>query len=150
MASKTLTGARAKIYVNNALVGIFETCSYSSSYGTEPIHILGAFGPQEIVINSQEAVSLTCGGFRLAGQGPHLLPGVPKLADLLNFESVQLVIVDRQSGAKILTADGCVPNSYSGSHNARATSRISITYSGLRITDENSEGDSENGNSQLP
>jgi hypothetical protein len=150
MATKTLTGARAKIYVNNALVGIFETCSYSASFGTEPIHILGAFGPQEIVINSQEAISITCGGFRLAGQGPTLLPAVPKLADLLTFESVQIVIVDRQTGVNILVASGCVPTSYSGSHNARATSRISITYSGLHITDENSVGDGEKNNVQLP
>jgi hypothetical protein len=148
--SKTLTGARVKVYVANKLVGIYETCSYSMNYGTEPIHLLGAFAAQEIVITSAEPVQITCGGFRLVGQGAHVLPAVPKLADLLAFEAVTLAIVDRQSGQTILTAIGCVPNSYSGSHNARASSRISITYQGLVITDESSAGDSESGNVTLP
>ena len=150
MATKTLTGARAIIYVKGVMVGIFETCSYSASLGVEAIHILGAHGAQELVINSQEAVTITCGGFRLAGQGPTLLPAFPKLKDLLTFEAVQLVITDRQTKTNILVADGCIPNSYSGSHNARATSRISITYMGIRVTDENTVGDSEVGNATLP
>lgn len=143
MATKTLTGARAQIWVDHVLVGIFETCSYSASFNVEALHILGSFGPAEILINSQEAVTITCSGFRLAGQGPTLLPKVPKLADLLKFEGVTISIVDRQTLQTILVADGCVANSYSGSHNARATSRISITYLGLRLRDENTATDAE-------
>ena len=148
--SKILTGARVKIYVQNQLVGVFETCSYSMSYGTEAIHLLGSYAAQEILINSSEAIQITCGAFRLVGQGPHVLPAVPKLSDLLSFESVTLAVVDRQSGETILTAIGCVPNSYSGNHNARASSRVSITYMGLVITDESSQGDAESNNVTLP
>ena len=151
--SKVMTGARAKIYVNNKLVGIFETCTYNMNIGTEPIHLLGRFGPDEITPTSYEAVTISCSGFRVVGNGPHVLPAVPKLQDLLNLSGVTITVVDRQQTdpkkATILTAIGCVPNSYNGNHNARATSRITINYTGLVISDE--DGDqSEAGAVSLP
>lgn len=150
MPSKVLTGARAKVYVNNKLVGIYETCTYNMNIGTEPIHLLGRYSPDEITPTSYEAVTISCSGFRIVGQGPHVLPAVPKLQDLLTLDGVTLAIVDRQSGATILTAIGCVPNSYNGNHNARATSRITINYTGLRISDESGDQDEGAGAVNLP
>lgn len=150
MPSKVLTGARAKVYVNNKLVGIYETCTYNMNIGTEPIHLLGRYSPDEITPTSYEAVTISCSGFRIVGQGPHVLPAVPKLQDLLTLEAVTLAIVDRQSGATILTAIGCVPNSYNGNHNARATSRITINYTGLRLSDEAGDQDEGAGAVNLP
>lgn len=40
-----------------------------------------------------------------------------------------------------MTAIGCVPTSYNTGPNARSTTRISVTYTGLKVTDE--EGDQE-------
>ena len=150
MASKVLTGARGKIYVNNQLVGIFETITYNMNIGVEPIHILGRYSPDEITPTSYEAVTLNCGGFRIVGQGPHVLPAVPKLQDLLNLEAVTIAVVDRQTGETILTAIGCVPNGYNGNHNARATSRVSINYTGLRLSDESGNQDEGAGAVNLP
>jgi hypothetical protein len=149
MASKVMTGARAKVYVNNKLVGIYETCTYNMNIGTEPIHLLGRYGPDEITPTSYEAVTISCSGFRVIGQGPHVLPAVPKLQDLLNLNGVTLTVVDRQSKKTILTAIGCIPNSYNGNHNARATSRVTISYTGLRISDESGD-QSEAGAVSLP
>jgi len=149
MPSKVMVGARAKVYVNNQLVGIFETCSYNMSIGTEPIHLLGRYSPDEITPTSYEAVTLNCSGFRVVDQGPHVLPAVPKLQDLLTLEAVTLAVVDRQSGKTILTAIGCIPNSYNGNHNARATSRVTINYTGLRLSDESGAQD-EGGAVSLP
>lgn len=149
MASKVMVGARAKIYVNNQLVGIYETCTYNMNIGTEPIHLLGRYSPDEITPTSYEAITISCSGFRVVGQGPHVLPAVPKLQDLLSLEGVTLTVVDRQTGQAILTAIGCIPNSYNGNHNARATSRITINYTGLRISDESGAQD-ENGAVSLP
>jgi hypothetical protein len=166
MATKVLTGARAKMYVNNQLVGIFETATYNVNIGTEPIHILGRYGPNEITPTSYEAVTLSCSGFRIVGAGPHTGspsannsgvgeastagPAVPMLQDLLNFTSVTLAVVDRQTGVTILTALGCVPTGYSGNHNARATSRVTINYTGLSIADESGPQDEGNGAVSLP
>lgn len=149
MPSKVLTGARAKVYVNNKLVGIYETVTYNMNIGTEPIHLLGRYSPDEITPTSYEAVTISCGGFRVVGQGPHVLPAVPKLQDLLTLEAVTMAIIDRQSGQTILTAIGCVPNSYNGNHNARATSRVTINYTGLRLSDESGDQD-EGGAVSLP
>lgn len=150
MATKVLTGARAKVYVNNQLVGIFESANYNVNIGVEPIHILGRYSPDEITPTSYEAVTISCSGFRIAGQGPHVLPAVPKLQDLLNLEAVTLAIVDRQTGDTVLTAIGCVPNSHNGNHNAKATSRVTINYTGLRISDESGAQDEGNGAVSLP
>lgn len=144
MPSKVLTGARAKVYVNNKLCGIYETATYNANIGTEPIHLLGRYGPDEITPTSYEAVTVSCSGFRVVGQGPHVLPAVPKIQDLLTLEAVTIAVVDRQSGKTILTAIGCVPNGFNGNHNARATSRITINYTGLRLMDE--AGDQDEGN----
>ena len=149
MPAKVLTGARAKVYVDNKLVGIYETCTYNMNIGTEPIHLLGRYSPDEITPTSYEAVTVSCSGFRVVVQGPHVLPAVPKLQDLLTLEAVTLSVVDRQSGKVILTAIGCVPNSYNGNHNARATSRVTVNYTGLRLSDESGDQD-ESGAVSLP
>ena len=41
--SKVVTGARAKVYIDNQLVGIFESCTISNTTGTEAIHLLGRY-----------------------------------------------------------------------------------------------------------
>lgn len=147
--SKVMTGGRAKIFVDNQLVGIFESASYSMNVGTEPIHILGRYSPSEIAVTGVEAVSISCSGFRIIGNGVHILPKMPKLQDLLNLEAVTITIVDRQSGQTVLTAIGCIPNSYSGGFNARATSRVTINYLGVKAFDESGDM-SEPGAADLP
>jgi hypothetical protein len=139
MVAKTFVGARAKVFVDNVLVGIFDSCDYSSSIGTEPIHILGRYSAAEIVPTSYEVVTLNCSGFRIIGNGGHVLPKFPKLADLLNLESVTLSITDRQASAgaaPILIAHNCIPTSYGTGVSAKSTSRIRITYQSTNIDDE--------------
>lgn len=150
MASKVLTGARAKIYVENQLVGIFEACSYGAMLNAEPIHILGNFLPVEITPVNMEAVRIRCSGFRVVNHGAHALPKFPKVQDLLNLNSITITITDRQSGQVIMTAHGCVPVAYNTSPNARATTRLDIEYVGLRIDDETSGPQNDPGSAQLP
>ena len=145
--AKTMTGSRAVLYIDNLAVGIFETVSYNKNFGTEPIHTLGAYGAREIVINSMEAVTLSCGAFRVIGSGATKLGRVPKVSDLMNYESCKIRVQDRQSGKDILIVDKCVPNSESGAHNARAASRVTISYTGTIAWDEESQGDGESGGS---
>ena len=150
MAAKVFVGARAKVFVDNVLVGIFDSVDYSVNVGAEPIHLLGRYGPAEITPTSYEAVSLNCSGFRLIGNGGHILPKMPKLQDLLNLESVTLSVSDRQSpDIPILVAQNCIPVSYSTGYSAKATSRIRVSYLGTKASDE--AGDqSEAGATELP
>lgn len=142
--AKVFTGARAKVYVDNVLVGIFDSCTYAVNVGAEPIHTLGKFSAQEITPTSYEAVSVNCSGFRIIGNGGHVLPKMPKLQDLLNLETVTLAMVDRQSASDaepVMTVQNCIPVNYSTGANAKATSRIQITYLGTHASDESGAQD---------
>lgn len=148
--AKTMVGARGKVYVDNVLVGIFDSIDFSTNVGTEAIHLLGRYSAAEIVPTSYEAVSLNCSGFRLIGNGGHILPKMPKLQDLLQLETVTIAVTDRQGSANaapILVAQNCVPTSYGTGYSAKATSRIRISYMGTVAYDESGiqdEGDAVN------
>ena len=137
--SYTITGARALVYVNNQLVGIFESCTVSNTTSTEAIHLLGRFTPAEIAITAKEAVNITCSGFRVAGNGKTVLPAVPKVQDLLNFEPFTITVLDRAAApgsAPLETIIGCVPTTDNTNYNAKATSRVNISYMGIISSDE--------------
>ena len=148
--SSTMTGARAKVKVNGQYVGVFDSCSYGGSIGTEPIHTLGRYSPSEISITSYEAVQVQCGGFRIIDQGVHILPSAPKLQDLLNFESIQLEVEDRQSGKTIAIVKNCVPSNWGEQQNAKGTTKFNITYVGTVLSDESGDQDESAGASSLP
>jgi hypothetical protein len=147
--AKVLTGGRAVVSVDGTVVGIFESCTYGANVSVEPIHLLGRFGPAEITPTAYEAVAINCSGFRVVGSGAHVLPKFPKLQDLLNLGAVTISIRDRQTQQLIMTAIGCVPTSYNSGVNARATSRVSISYTGLKVTDETGDQE-ETGATNLP
>lgn len=148
--SQTMTGSRAKIYVNKQLVGTFESCTVSNTTGTEAIHLLGRYTPDEIVITSREAVTVTCSGFRVIGFGKTTLPAVPKVQDLLNFQPFTITVIDRQTGEIVEAILGCVPTSDNVNYNAKATSRVNITYMGIRASDEAGDQDESPGAVILP
>lgn len=152
MAAKTMVGARALVYVQGLLVGLFDSVDYSVNITAEPIHILGRYSTAEIVPTSYEAVTVNCSGFRLIGNGAHMLPKMPKLQDILNLEGVTLSVVDRksQAGSKpILTVTDCVPVSSGTGYGARSTSRIRVSYMGTVAFDESGEQEEVNA-AQLP
>jgi len=148
--SKVVTGARAKVYVDNQLVGIFESCTVSNTTGVEAIHLLGRYSPDEIAITSKEAVNVSCSGFRVVGNGKHVLPKVPKIQDLLAFEPFTMTVVDRQTGETMETILGCVPTTDNTNYNAKATSRVNINYMGIRASDESGAQDESGGAVSLP
>lgn len=153
MPSKVFTGARAIVSIDGVQVGVFDSCTYAVNIGAEPIHLLGRFGPAEITPTSYEAVTVNCSGFRVIGNGGHVLPKFPKLQDLLSLENVTLSVADRQRQAgdePIATIIGCVPINYSTGYNAKATSRIQITYLGIKISDESGNQDESQGAINLP
>ena len=145
--AKVMTGARAKIYVDNVLVGVYDSCTYAINIGAEPIHILGRYSPAEITQTSYEAVTVNCSGFRVIGNGGHVIPKVPKLQDLLQLEYVTLSMVDRQSvdNIPIMNVQNCIPINYSTGVNAKATSRIQVTYLGTHAGDEAGDQDEGDG-----
>lgn len=147
---KTMTGARAIVKVDGNVVGVFDSCQYGANIGTEPIHILGRYSPDEISITSYEAVQVSCSGFRIIDQGVHVLPAAPKLQDLLQFERVQLEIEDRQTGSNIMVVKNCVPSNWGEGQQAKGTTRFNISYIGTVLSDESDEQDESSGATALP
>lgn len=142
--AKVMVGARAKVFVDNVLVGIFDSCDYSVSIGSEPIHLLGRYSAAEITPTSYEAVTVNCSGFRIIGNGGHLLPKMPKLQDILNLETVTLAITDRQSpanSAPIMVVQNCIPVNYGTGYAAKSTSRVRVSYVGTVGYDESGTQD---------
>ena len=45
--AKVFTGGRAKLFVDDVLVAIFDSCTYAVNIGAEAQHILGRYGPAE-------------------------------------------------------------------------------------------------------
>jgi hypothetical protein len=145
--AKVLTGGRAELSIDGVVVGIFESCTYGANVGVEPIFILGSFGPKEITPTSYEAISVNCSGFRVVNSGAHVLPKFPKLQDLLNLGAITISIRDRQAGANsdpIMVVTGCVPVSYNTGVNAKATSRLQVSYIGLKLADESGDQSEQN------
>lgn len=145
-----MVGSRAKVYVDDVLVGIFESCQRGVNIGAEPLHTLGRYSANEIAVNSYEAVQVNCSGFRIIGQGVHVLPKAPQLQDLLNLERVKLDVVDRQSGERTMTVVGCVPINWGEADQAKATTRLNVTYIGLVLSDEEGDQDESPGASTFP
>lgn len=147
--SKTVTGGRAKVFVDGVLVGIFDSCTTSKNFGIETIHTLGKYGPQENVYTSVEAVNVSCTGFRVVGSGVHTLPKVPKVQDLLNFNPFTITVVDRQTGKTIRTIQDCTPSNDNDNFNAKATSKVSVNYIGILAFDESGD-QGEGGSTTFP
>lgn len=150
MAQKTMTGARAKVRVDGNIVGVFDSCQYGANIGTEPIHILGRYSADEISITSYEAIQVSCSGFRIVDQGVHVLPAAPQLQDLLNFDTVQIEVEDRQSKENIMIVKNCVPQSWSEAQQAKGTTRFNITYIGTILSDESGDQDESDEATTLP
>jgi hypothetical protein len=152
MAAKTIVGGRTFVTVDGTVVGVFDSCTINEGLTLEDIHILGKYGADEIVVTSYNAVTVSCTGFRIYGNGVKVLPKFPTVNDLLLLGTVTLSVQDRQNlkGNPIATVINAVPETNSENFNARATSKINISYRGTLLVDETTPNDGENGATSLP
>ncbi len=59
----------------------------------------------------------------------------------MNFQALTLTVVDRATGSTVLTALNCVPNTTGENYSAKQTSKIQVTYVGIRGFDESGDSD---------
>lgn len=152
LTAKTITGGRTVVISDGIPVGIYDSVTINEGLTLEDIHTLGKYGPQEIVATSYNAVSVNCSGFRIYGSGVKKLGQFPTLADLITLGSITLAIQDRQNptGAPLATIVNCVPETNNVNFNARASSKVNLTFRGTALTDESTQGDAELGASTYP
>lgn len=152
MAAKTIVGGRTIVTVEGVTVGIFDSCTINEALTLEDVHILGKYGPDEIVVTAYNAVTVSCSGFRVYKNGAKVLPKFPRVQDLLNLGTVTLTVQDRQNltGPPLATIVNCVPETNNENFNSRATSKVNISYRGTLLSDETTLNDGENGAASLP
>lgn len=152
MASETrvMTGARAILSVGGAKMGVFNNFSYGQQFDVEHAYILGKFNPDEIVYTAMGPVSCQASGWRVIDQGPHVQGKVPKLQDLLTHDYITLTVVDRQSGKTIASITQVRPTGYTTQVTSRQAEEISVSFTGLLISDESGEQDDTQNAMRLP
>ncbi|MDE2425706.1 MAG: hypothetical protein KGO96_07350 [Elusimicrobia bacterium] len=133
-AAQTMHGARAKLYVNGHLVGIFSQCSYGVSYDSTPVYVLGKVSPAEIVLSGQEPISVTATGWRIvndpASSVPYLGPfdpntvSMPKLSDIINQSDSVLDLHDLQTNQVVLHVEGVKVISFTTNITSRGLQEI--------------------------
>ena len=144
-ASKIMTGARALISIGNKQIGFFSSCDWSYSIDVQPAYVLGRYGVAEPTYTSAPPVTVRCAGFRAfdgsSENGPHQLLSsgdsklVPTLNDLLNAQSVDIVIVDRQNPDKVfMKVVNAKSTGYNTSLRAREQQTMSVEFVGMRVT----------------
>lgn len=142
--AQTMSGARAQVSLGSNIIGTFANVSYGVNLDVSPVNILGRFSPAELVTTGQEAISISCTGFRVVGQGPYAKMAVPQLQQLLNTETFTISIHDRQqptSAPPIMTVTGCLSTGYSTSIAAKSLQELSVNYMGLILSDETGQQD---------
>lgn len=155
-ASKTMHGARAKVYIADPntgkpeLIGIFNTVTWGLTFDVQPVFLLGRHSPDETVYTAQEAVTVSASGFRVVGAGAHRLAKMPNLKDLLTHEYLEMVINDRQTGRDVAKIHSVRPTSYSTTLSARQLEEVSVSYMGLLVDDEDTTNSERTDATTLP
>lgn len=146
---KVLHGARAQVYVGGKLVGLLHNISYNVVYDTQDAYVLGRLSAAEIGYTAMEPVTGTLSGWRVVGNGPHII-GLPQLKDLLTADYTQLVVIDRVTNKRVSSITGVRLTGHSGGQAARQFSETVIPYKGLMYGDESVSNIEPAGPSDLP
>lgn len=149
MSQNIMHGARAQLIVNGRIVGLFTSVSYGLNYDVAPAFVLGRYSPAEITYTGQDAVSISASGYRVVDNGAFVVAGLPKLQELMTFSDMTLSIWDRQTNKKIMTVVGVKPVGFSTALSPRSQSDLSVSFLGLRLSDESAENNETSDASDL-
>jgi transcriptional regulator of heat shock response len=145
--SRTLTGARVKLFINSAPVGIFSSINYTISQGAQDIFVIGSANAKEIVLLDQDTVTVTVSGFRNLGRGPFAGLGMAEVKDIINASDTTLQIIDRLdptsgdraapgSESEVFELQNCKVISAGFSYSARGVATMELTIRGILFKDE--------------
>jgi hypothetical protein len=134
-------GAKAKVFVDNKLIGVFTSVQYSKAYGLHVAHILGRHSPAAMTYTHQEAISISMTGFRVIDAGPYRLGLVPELENLMKHPGVNIQVEDRTNpqNPKIVVRGVLYGTNFSTGVNARSISDVTVTGLMPMMDDETSD-----------
>jgi hypothetical protein len=149
-APKTMHGARALVSVNGKVVGIFNSLSYDYTLDLQPINILGRFSPAELVHTGAEPVTVRASGWRVVGQGPHVVASVPQIQELLTTGYIEFTVLDRTTNQRVAKIHSVKSTGYATSFTAKTAQEVTFNYVGLMVDDESTQMSEAPGASDLP
>ena len=150
--SKIMHGARAQVILNGVTVGLFTNVSYGMQYDLTPAFILGRFSAVELAYTGAEPIGIQASGWRVIDQGPFTASGgnMPRLQDLLVAEDMEFALYDRQTDQLIMKVVGVRHQGFNSSVAPKALEEMSLSFMGLRLSDETAENNEAPGASELP
>lgn len=137
MPSQVFHGARAKVFIQNKLVGTFSTITWGVSYNAQDVSILGAFATQEIMITGMNSIEMTASGYRVIDHGPfsdEIRMG--KLQDLLTLDDIVVTIYDRLTEQAMATVVGVKVTGFQNTVAAKSMTEITLNMRGTVLSDE--------------
>lgn len=137
--NRILTGARALVYFENNLVGLFSSANWSIMQEKVPAYILGRYNPSEITPTAQEPIRISLTGFRVIGKGPYAVAKATMLKDLIDEGDFTLKVVDRQTNQTVFNAFECRVVGWSSGVAARSVSDVRLEVIGIKGGDEEVE-----------
>lgn len=146
---KVFHGARAQVFHKGKLVGLLHNISWNQIYDTQDAYVLGRLSVAEIGYTAMEPVTGTLSGWRVVGNGPHII-GLPQLKDLLTSDYTELTVIDRVTNKRVGSITGVRLTGQSGGAAARQFSETSIPYKGMMMGDESVTNVEPAGSSDLP
>lgn len=153
---KTMSGARAKVYMTDRntgetfLVGIWSSFSYSVTHDVQPSFILGRFSAAELSTTGVEPVSITAQGWRVVNAGPYSKGRLTNVKDLLTQEYLKLDVLDRQTNQKVASIEYCLPTGTSSTVSTKQLQESTNTYLGLLLDDESTDSAEASSAADLP
>lgn len=150
--SKIMHGARAQVILNGVTVGLFTNVSYGMQYDLTPAFVLGRFSAAELAYTGAEPIGIQASGWRVINQGPFTSSGgnMPRLQDLLVAEDMEFALYDRQTDQLIMKVVGVRHQGFNSSVAPKALEEMSLSFMGLRLSDETAENNEAPGASELP
>ncbi len=161
MPAKVIHGARVLVGLfdpnsqQTRIVGLFSNCSYGLIYDWQGAPILGRYTVAELQHTAVEPVQIQCSGYRVYGHSWHADPGLPAVQNLLLYEPIELVILDRQAQAlgaepRIVRVSNVLPVSGHVGFQVKTLSEISVSYVGIISSDESVSNSESAGAASLP
>ena len=156
MPTKTMSGARAKVYMTDRntgetfLVGIWNSFSYSLAHDVQASFILGRFSAAELSTTAVEPVNITAQGWRVINNGPFRTGRLTNVKDLLTQEYLKLDVIDRQTGLVAASIEYCLPTGTSSTVSAKQLQDSTNTYLGLLLDDESTDNSEAASAADLP
>jgi hypothetical protein len=137
MATQTISGARAKLYIGDTEVGYATNCNGSETQSLQRIDVLGDAYSKEIV-PMRRMVQFTAAIVRIKRGSAKALGLMARgdTAAILNFPPLDAVLFDPITDEAMETITGCVIEQRGWSVDGAGVLSENVSFQGIRMKDE--------------